>query len=136
MPAQKGRDFLLRIGSGVGAVTLAALTTTSFSINAETVETTNKDSAARARELLAGAGVWSVSVSASGLLQGGAQFKTLFDAAKGGTLDTYTIVFDNGDLLVGSFAVTTLEAAGEFNGAQTYNVSLESSGDITFTQTV
>ena len=100
MPAQKGRDFLLKIGSGVGAVTLAALTTTGFTINAETVETTNKDS------------------------------------AKNGTNDTYTVVFDNGDLLVGSFAVNTLEAAGEFNGAQTYNVSLESSGDVTFTQTV
>jgi TP901-1 family phage major tail protein len=135
MAAAKGRDFLLKIGSAGSAVTLAAMTTTSFTVNAETVDVTNKDSVNRAREYLAGAGVVSMSISASGILTGGAQFGTLLTNLKAGSNDTYTIVFDNADTIVGPFAVTSLEASGEFNGQQTYSVSLESAGDFTFTQT-
>lgn len=133
MAAKHGRDFLLKTGTGVGAVTVAAMTTTSFSVNSEVIDATNKDSANRARELLEGSGVATMSVSAAGILQGGAQFGTLFNAVKMGTFDDYTLVFNGGDKIEGSFQITTLEAAGEMNGAQTYSISLENAGDFTFT---
>lgn len=129
MAASKGRDFLLKIGS----TTLAAMKTTSFSVSGESIDVTTKDSTARARELLAAAGVISMSISASGILTASAQFATLLTSLKAGTLDSYTIAFDGGDTIAGSFLVTSLDATGEMNGAQTYSVTLESSGDFTFT---
>lgn len=131
MAATKGRDFLLKVGTSSG-VTLAAMTTTSFSISGEPIDVTTKDSTNRTRELLAGSGTVTMSISASGILSGGAQFATLVTAVKAATLDEYTVVFDGGDSITGTFLVTSLEAAGEMNGAQTYSVTLESSGDFTF----
>mgnify|MGYP002714498894 CR=1 FL=1 len=133
MAAKHGRDFLLKTGTGAGAVTVAAMTTTSFSINSEVTEATTKDSPNRARELLEGTGVVSMSVTANGILQGGAAFGALFTKVKAGTFDDYTIVFNGGDTISGAFQITTLDAAGEMNGAQTYNIALENAGDFNFT---
>lgn len=132
MAANKGRDFLLKVGTTSGT-TLAAMTTTSFSISGEAIDVTTKDSPNRTRELLAGSGTVTMSISASGILTGGAQFATMFTAVKAATLDQYTIMFDGGDSVTGTFLITSLEASGEMNGAQTYSVTLESSGDFTFT---
>ena len=74
MTAQKGSAFLLKIGDG-GAPpsydTVAGLRTTQMSINGDTVVITSKESGGW-RELLSGAGVRSVSVSAAGIFLGSA----------------------------------------------------------------
>ena len=58
MPAQKGKDLLLKIDDGAaGFVTVAGLRTRQLAFNAETVDVTHSESAGRWRELLAGAGV-------------------------------------------------------------------------------
>jgi len=38
MTIQKGRDFLLKLGTGGGAITCAAMRTTRFTVNGEAVE--------------------------------------------------------------------------------------------------
>ena len=69
MPVEKGSAFLLKVGDGAATpvyTTIAGLRTTQMSINGDAIVITHKGSGAW-RELLSGAGVRSVSVSAAGL---------------------------------------------------------------------
>ncbi len=131
--ARTGRSLLLYDGTGGGATLIAAMRTTSFTIQGATVDVTDKSSTGQYRELLAGAGVVSVSVSARGLLSGSTQTQTLVTRAISRTVDSYKIAFDNGDTLEGPFQLVQFEAAGNYNDEQTYQLSLESGGSLTFT---
>jgi TP901-1 family phage major tail protein len=63
MPAQKGKDLLIKIGDGSsGFITVAGLRTRQIAFNAETVDVTQAESAGRWRELLAGVGVRRVDL--------------------------------------------------------------------------
>jgi TP901-1 family phage major tail protein len=128
MPAQTGRSFLLKIGTGTAATTVAGLRSSGFSVNGETVDVTTKDSPNNLRELLGSAGVASLSLTGAGVLQGGTQTQYFFNQVKDRTIGTYTTVFDDGDTIVSGFQVESFEATGEHNGEQTYSVSLQSSG--------
>jgi len=130
MAAQLGRSFTLKVG--VGGTAVAAMRSTSFAVNGETVDATTKDSAGM-RELLAAGGSASMSISASGLLSANAQATDFVAAVIARTLATYELTFDNGDKISGSFQVTNFQAGGEYNGEQTYSISLESSGALTVT---
>lgn len=132
MPISKGRTLLLKVGSGGSAVTVAAMRTTRFVVNGETVETTNKDSAGM-RTLLDAAGVAKLTISASGLLSGSAQTTDFITKTLNRTIDAYRLEFDNGDVIEGSFQTTQFEAAGDYNGEQTYALTLESSGTLAVT---
>ena len=72
MAIENGSAFLLKIGDGAAPPTSrtgAGLRTTQLSVNGEAVNVTTKDSGGW-RELLSGAGVRSVSVSAAGIFTG------------------------------------------------------------------
>lgn len=133
MAASSGRNFKLYDGTGGGKTLIAAMRQTSFTMNGETVDVTTKDSTNQARELLAGGGITSMSISASGLLTANAQATTMLGRVKARSLDAYTLEFDNGDTITGSFQMTSFGGAGAYNDAQTYEMSLESSGDFTLT---
>lgn len=132
MPAQTGRSFLLKDGTAAAGTTLVGARATSISVNGAQVDATTKDSNGM-RELLAAGGVASLTITASGLLQGNAQATTLIARAVARSLDAYGIVFDNGDRIDGSFQLTRFEAGGPHDDAQTYDLTLESSGAITVT---
>jgi TP901-1 family phage major tail protein len=130
MPISKGRTLLLKLGTGGSAVTVAAMRSTRFAVNGETVEVTNKESNGL-RTLLDGAGTAKLSISASGLLSGSAQATDFITRTLSRTLDSYRLEFDNGDVIEGSFQCTSFEATGDYNGEQTYSLQLESSGTLT-----
>lgn len=130
MAAQTGRSFLLKAGTGTAAVTVASLRTNSFTVNGETVDVTNKDSAGY-RELLGTAGVASMSISGAGLLAGGTFDSMFIGRVAAKSIDAYTLAGVGTNTITGLFQVTSYQAAGEYNGAQTYDVSLESSGSFT-----
>ena len=72
MGAQRGRDMLLKIGDGAAPevfTTVAGLRARTISLNAKTADVTDADSAGRWRELLAGAGMKSASVSGQGVFR-------------------------------------------------------------------
>ncbi|MGB0412249.1 MAG: phage major tail protein, TP901-1 family, partial [Pikeienuella sp.] len=69
MGAQKGKDLLIKVDAGGGFETVAGVRATRISLNAASVDVTTADSAGRWRELLAGAGVRSASVSGSGIFK-------------------------------------------------------------------
>lgn len=132
MTAQKGSAFLLKIsdhGSPAGYATVAGLRTTQMSVTGETVVVTHKDSGGW-RELLSGAGVRAVSVSAAGIFLGSAAEAQVRANALAGTLDDYELSFEGGEKLRGRFLVQRLDYAGDFNGERNYTLQLESSGAV------
>ena len=133
MSAQKGAAFLLKIGDGAtppnNYYTVAGLRTTQVSINSETVVVTNKGSGGW-RELLSGAGIRTVSVSASGIFLGSEEERVVRNHALSGTLEAYQLKFEDGSSLTGRFLVQRLEYAGDFNSERTYTLQLESSGSV------
>ncbi len=132
MTAQKGSAFLLKIsdgGSPAAYQTVAGLRTTQLSVAGETVVVTNKGSGGW-RELLSGAGVRAVSVSASGIFLGSAAEAQIRANALAGTLADYELSFEDGEKLRGSFLVQRLDYAGDFNGERNYALQLESSGQV------
>lgn len=129
MAIQKGVLVLLKSGAN----TIASCRAVSFTVNGEIVDVTNADSAGQ-RELLAGAGVSSMSISIEGLFSEDAEQVEFLTRAFDRTLNAYTIVFGSTlDTLAGNFQVTSFESGGEYNGAQTFSATLESSGTVTYT---
>lgn len=146
MAAQKGSALLIKIGDGGSPesfTTVGGLRSNSISLNDEAVDVTTMDSSGH-RELLAGGGVNSVSVSGSGVFTDAASETTLKTAyfAQQNTSDgssAQTAAFKNFQVIVpdfgtftGSFMIASLEYAGEYNGEVTYSVTLESAGYTTF----
>ena len=131
--AKLGRNLLIRDGLLGGSTVIAAMRETSFTINGATVDVTDKDSVNQYRELLAGAGVVSVKLTARGLLHGNAQAQTLVGRALARSLDDYRLEFDNGDNITGKFQVSSFEASGNYDGEQIYTLTFESGAALTFT---
>lgn len=132
MGAEKGSTFLLKIGDGAEPPvfsTVAGMRTTQMQVNGEAVNVTSKDSGGW-RELLSGAGVRSVSVSASGLFTGSAAEARVKANALAGVLDDYELSFESGERMRGRFLVTRLDYSGDYNGERNYALSLESSGPV------
>jgi TP901-1 family phage major tail protein len=127
--AQKGKLFLLQMGSPT-ATTVAKLRSVSLSISGETVDVTNKDSTGW-RELLAGAGIRSASVSVNGVYT--AAETRLQALAMSGEEETCRVIDEDGDYFGGDFIVTSFEKGGEYNGEITFSATLESAGVIAFT---
>lgn len=135
MAAEKGRAFLLKIGDGGGPEAFTAvggMRSTSLRINNEMVDVTNKTSNGW-RDILAGAGVRHVSLGGSGIFTDSTSEGLLQAKALASSVDNYEIVFESGDKFSGAFQVTSLEFAGDYNGERTYNIALESSGVVSFT---
>ena len=144
MAAQKGLDMLLKINtSGSTYATVGGLRSTSITLNDESVDITTKDSQGT-RTLLAGRGMNSVSIAASGVFTDASTEETVRAAyfAQQNTSDgssDQTPAFKNFQFripdfgtLTGSFQITSLEYAGEYNGEVTYSFSFESAGYITY----
>ena len=132
MTAQKGSAFLLKISDGADPAayqTVAGLRTTQMSIQGDMVVTTTKDSGGW-REMLSGAGVRQVSVSAAGIFLGSAAEARVRANAMDGTIDDYELSFEDGERLRGRFLVQKLDYSGDFNGERNYTLSLESSGPV------
>ena len=140
MAAGKGSSFLLKENSTGTPATVGGLRSTSMTINGEAVDITTKDSNAfissgndKARDLLQGGGVRSMTLSASGVFTDSSTENILRGFAFDGAIQNYDLVFSDGSKISGAFLITSYERAGEFNGEETYSVTLESSNTITYT---
>lgn len=133
MAAGKGNDFLFKIWDGVSAyATVGGFRVNTMVINNESVDVTTKGTSMW-RELLEGAGIQSMSLSGNGVFKDGVQEELMRAQAAANTIVDYEIYASNGDKWQGAFQVTSYERAGEKNTEETFSVSLESGGDITFT---
>lgn len=134
MTAQNGKDLLLKVDmTGDGQFeTIGGLRATRLSFNAETVDVTSLESQGGWRELLAGAGVRSASISGSGVFRDQATDararQLFFDALS----PDFQVVIPNFGVVQGPFQLTALEYAGTHNGEATYEIALASAGQLTF----
>ncbi|MCX7888566.1 MAG: phage major tail protein, TP901-1 family [Rhodobacteraceae bacterium] len=137
MAAQSGRDLLLKLdlnGDGQFA-TIAGLRATRISFNTETVDVTNLSSAGGWRELLGGAGVRSASVSGSGVFMDADTDARARQIFFDGTIGRWQVIVPAFGVIEGPFQLTALDYAGSYNGEATYELSLASAGELTFTGT-
>ncbi|MCW5682986.1 MAG: phage major tail protein, TP901-1 family [Pseudolabrys sp.] len=133
MTAQKGKDLLIKIADGAGFSTVAGLRTRRIAFNAETVDITHAESAGRWRELLAGAGIRRASISGRGLFKDAASDALMRETFFDGSIVSFQVVVPDFGTVAGPFQIASLEIAGEHNGEVTYDMSLESAGELTFT---
>lgn len=140
MAVQKGSSFLLKDNSTGTPATIGGLRSTSMSINGEMVDVTTKDSNAfvtsgndKARDLLEGGGIRSMSISASGVFTDSSTENILRGFAFDGAIQNYDLIFGDGSSIKGAFLITSYERAGEYNGEETYSVTLESHNTIIYT---
>jgi TP901-1 family phage major tail protein len=135
--AQKGNLVVVSTSSGGGSPTYTPVTSaraTSLTVNKSQVDVTTITSGG-VKTLLAGAGITSFSISLSGAFEDSSQDKVL-QAAAFAVPDAFLplkLSCGNGDTYIGTFAVTSYKVAGTYNGEQTYDLSLDSSGAVTFT---
>lgn len=130
MAVESGAAFLLRMSDGglpEQFRTVAGLRTTQLSLSTDPVTVTHKGSGGW-RELLPAGGIRSVSISGAGVFTGSAAELALKAQALSGQVGRFEVSFEGGDRLRGSFQVTRLDYAGDFNGERTYTLALESSG--------
>lgn len=135
MAVQNGKDLLIKIDlSGSGQFeTVAGLRATRFSLNAEPVDVTSLASPGGWRELLAGAGVKSASISGSGVFrddQTDARARQVFFA---GEVPAFQVIIPDFGTIQGPFQITALDYAGTYDGEATYELTLASAGILAFT---
>ncbi len=135
MAAQKGKDLLVKLdaeGTGTFA-TVAGLRSRSLAFNARSVDITNADSSGQWRELLAGAGVRTASVSGRGIFRDEASDASVRQVFFDAEIRNWQIVVPDFGTVMGAFQITALEYAGEHDGEVTFDLSLESAGALSFT---
>jgi TP901-1 family phage major tail protein len=135
MAVQNGKDLLIKVDqTGNGSfVTLAGLRATRLSFNAETVDVTSLESTGGWRELLAGAGVKSAAISGSGVFRDAntdARARQIFFDAE---MPQFQVVIPSFGTVQGAFQITAIEYVGTYNGEATFDLSLASTGALTFT---
>jgi TP901-1 family phage major tail protein len=135
MTAQKGRDLLLKVDStGAGVYqTVAGLRANTLSFNTETVDATSQDSAGAWRELLAGAGLKSASVKGQGIFKDAASDATVRGYFFSGTIRRWQVTLPDFGIIEGLFQISALEFSGRHDAEVTFELALESAGDLTFT---
>lgn len=127
-----GRTNLIKLGTGLAAVTIGGFRTTDVNIDTGAIDVTNKNSAGY-QEMLMGGGIAKYDVSGQGVFDNSDSLRTLIAAANpGGTLQALTIIYGNGDTYSGNFAIKTLKRSGPYNTEETYDFAFSSSGTIAF----
>jgi TP901-1 family phage major tail protein len=136
MAGQKGRDVLIKIGDGgapENVVTVAGIRAKTISLNARTVDGTSGESPEAWRELIAGAGVKSASVSGAGVFKDAASDALIQQAFFTQTARTFQLVIPDFGVLEGPFLIEALDYSGDHDGEAAFAVTLASAGALSFT---
>ncbi len=133
MSAQKGKDMLLKIDSdGLGSfTTVAGLRAKTLAFNTETVDITDAESQGQWRELLA-CGVKAARLSGSGIFKDQSSDNLVREYFFNGTIRDWQIVIPDFGTIEGLFHISGFEYAGTHNNEITFEMSLESAGQLTF----
>ncbi len=136
--AQPGRKFLLEIDMTGASPTVytavAGMRLTDVTINGGPVDITNKGSNGW-QEMLPAAGVRSANITGSGIMDTGTAApmqKLLQSALQGGTFIDAVIISGQGDKIYGTFAVDSFKRAGNYNDAETFDITLKSHGPVIY----
>lgn len=134
MPGTAGKDFLIQKWNGVsGYESVGGQRTATMVINNEQIDITSKTGATRWRQLITG-GIQSLSLTGAGVFDDTTRLKALRDDAIANTVGLFRLIDANGDYFQGNFQITNWQESGENSGALEMSFTLESAGDITFTE--
>lgn len=134
MAAQRGKDVLLKVDDGTSTfVTIAGLRSRRIGFDAETVDITHSESAGRWRELLAGAGVKRASMTGSGIFKDGTSDALARQLFFDGLIRTWQVILPDFGVISGPFQITGLDYRGEHGGELTFEMTLQSAGELAFT---
>lgn len=135
MAAQNGKDLLIKLDlTGAGQFeTIAGLRASRISFNAETVDVTSLESPGGWRELLGGAGVRSASISGSGVFMDASTDERARQIFFDGEMPDFQVIIPNFGIVQGAFLITAIEYSGSYNGEATYEMTLASAGQLSFT---
>ncbi|MFG6567733.1 phage major tail protein, TP901-1 family [Sulfitobacter sp. 1A13679] len=138
MAVQAGKDLLVKVDmtSDGQFETIAGLRAKRVSFNAETVDVTSLDSSGGWRELLAGAGVRSAAISGSGVFRDAGTDERARQLFFNGLTPDFQVIIPDFGVVLGPFQVSALEYAGSLNGEATFELSLQSAGELIFTPDV
>ena len=134
MAAQSGKDMLLKLdATGSGSfTTVAGLRTRALTFNAASIDVTDSESAGQWRELLAGGGIKRASVSGSGIFKDQASDETVRALFFGATICAWQLVIPGFGTVAGPFQLTSLQFSGDYSGEVTFDLSLDSAGQVSF----
>lgn len=136
MSGQKGRDVLIKIGDG-GApeafATIAGIRAKTISLNARTVDGTSGESPSAWRELIAGAGVKSASVSGEGVFKDAASDAALQAAFFAQAVRSFQLAIPDFGIIEGPFLIESLDYSGDHDGEAAFAITLASAGALSFT---
>jgi len=135
MAVQNGKDLLVKVDltGDQQFETIAGLRATRISFNAESVDVTSLESQGGWRELLAGAGVKSASISGSGVFRDANTDERARQIFFDGEVPAFQVIIPDFGIVEGPFQITAIEYAGSHNGEATYEMTLSSAGALTFT---
>lgn len=135
MAVQSGKDLLIKLDMvGDGSFeTIAGLRATRISFNAETVDVTSLESQGGWRELLAGAGVKTASISGSGVFRDESTDERARQIFFDGEIPDFQVIIPDFGIVEGAFQLSSIEYAGSHNGEATYEMTMASAGQLTFT---
>ena len=134
MAAQSGKDMLLKLdqtGSGSFA-TVAGLRSRSLAFNAAAIDVTDAESAGRWRELLAGGGIKRAAVAGSGIFKDQASDATIRALFLAGTIRSWQLILPDFGTVEGQFQIVALEFSADHAGEVTFELALESAGQLSF----
>ncbi|MEQ1817358.1 MAG: phage major tail protein, TP901-1 family [Terricaulis sp.] len=132
MSGQKGRDVLIKIADGEAFVTVAGIRAKTISLNARTVDGTSGESPEAWRELIAGAGVKSASVSGAGVFKDAASDALIQQAFFTQAAASFQLIIPDFGVLVGPFIVEALDYSGDHDGEAAFAITLASAGALSF----
>jgi predicted secreted protein len=124
----KGALFLLEVEIDSVFTVLAAMRTTTMTVNNETVDVTSKGDLQR--ELLENCGIQSVSIKAQGCISSADSYKKISYAANTGTILNCKINSNNSEIFAGAFIISGFETSGEYNKEGLYSITLESADTV------
>ena len=134
MAAQSGKDMLLKLdqtGSG-SFLAVAGLRTRSLAFNAAPIDVTDAESAGRWRELLAGGGIKRAAVSGSGIFKDAASDAKIREIFFAGTIRDWQLIIPDFGTVEGPFQIVALEFSADHAGEVTFEIALESAGEMGF----
>ena len=135
MAAQNGKDLLIKCDMTGGGQfdTIAGLRATRVSFNAESVDVTSLESQGGWRELLAGAGVKSASISGSGIFKDANTDERARQIFFDGLTPEFQVIIPDFGIVQGAFQITSIDYAGAHDGEASYELAMASAGVLSFT---
>lgn len=133
MAAQKGRDVLIKMQISGTYTSIGGLRQKSMRLSNGHSDVSDSDSLGQWREMLAGTGLKTMSVSGGGVFKDSASEGTVLSNFLASATPNFQFIVPGMGTFQGAFVITGMDAGGGHDSEVSYSMSFESAGEITFT---